>query len=186
MKPIWKLSLQDMLYQTKLRSKATIFLQLSQRSTREVDAVIPNTLKAELMAKRINVQIAAWCFFYWKETNPGADRFYWKLSNRAFNQVLLHEIKECTWDPSLKAVTSPRAQTKMAAIADFKQQDWVKQLMQEENPRQPLKKHVNPNVAFPFQDNFLVGTIHGATTKATTPSTSDIIEIQDKELSQTS
>jgi hypothetical protein len=116
----------------------------------QVDAVIPNTPKAEIMAKRMNVQIAAWCFFYWKGTNPGADRFYRKLSNRAFNQVLLHEIKECTWDPSLKAVTSPRAQTKMAAIADFEQHDWVKQLTQEENPRQPPKKHVNPNVAFPF------------------------------------
>jgi hypothetical protein len=181
MKPIQKLSLRDMLYQIKLESKAPIFLQLSQRSMREVDAVIPNTPKAKLMAKKMNVQIAAWCFFYWKETNLEADRFYWKLSNRAFNQVLLHEIKECTWDPSLKAVTSPRAQTKMVAIADFKQQDWVKQLTQEENPRQPPKKHVNPNVAFPFQDDFLVGTIHGATTKATTPSTSDIVEIQDKE-----
>jgi hypothetical protein len=120
-------------------------------------------------------------FFYWKETNPGADRFYWKLSDRAFNQVLLHETKECTWDPSLKAVTSPRAQTEMAAIADFEQQNWVKQLTQETNPRQPPKKHVNPNVAFPFQDDFSVGTIHGATTKATTPSISDIIEIQDNE-----
>jgi hypothetical protein len=181
MKPIRKLSLRNVLYQIKLKSNAPLFLQLSQCSTGEVDAVIPNTPKAELMAKRMNVQIAAWCFFYWKETNLGADRFYRKLSDRAFNQVLLHEIKECTWDPSLKAVTSPRAQTKMVAIADFKQQDWVKQLMQEENPRKPPKKHVDPYVAFPFQDNFLVGTILGATTKATTPSTLDNVEIQDNE-----
>jgi hypothetical protein len=104
-----------------------------------------------------------------------------ELSDRAFNQVLLHEIKECTWGPSLKAVTSPRAQTEIAAIANFEQQDWVKQLTQDENPRQPSKKHVNPNVAFPFQDDFSVGTIHGTTTKATTPSTSDIVEIQDTE-----
>ncbi len=179
MKPIQKLSLQDVLYQIKLKSNAPFFLQLSQCSTGEVAAVIPNTPKAKLMAKRMNIQIAAWCFFYWKETNPGVDRFYWKLSDRAFNQVLLHEIKECTWDPSLKAVTSLRAQTKMAAITDFKQQDWVKQLMQEDNPRQPPNKHVHPNVAFPFQDDFLVRTIHGTTTKATTPSTLDIVEIQD-------
>jgi hypothetical protein len=131
------------------------------------------------MAKRMNVQIAAWCHFYWKETNPEADGFYRKLSNRAFNQILLHEINKCTWDPSLKVVTLPRAQAEMAAIADFEQQDWVKQLTQEENPRQTTKKHVNPNVAFLFQDNFSVRTIHGVNAKATIPSTSDIVEIQD-------
>jgi hypothetical protein len=119
--------------------------------------------------------------FYWKETNPGADRFYRKLSDRAFNQVLLHEINKCTWDPSLKAVTLPRAQTEMAAIADFNQQDWVKQLTQEENPRQTTKKLVDPKMAFPFQDNFSVGTIHGANAKAAIPSTLDIVEIQDNE-----
>ncbi len=58
--------------------------------------------------------------FYWKEINPRADRFY-RMSDRAFNQVLLHEINKCTWDPSLKVVTLPRAQTEMAAIVDFKQ-----------------------------------------------------------------
>jgi hypothetical protein len=67
----------------------------------------------------------------------------------------------------------------MAAIGDFEQQDWVQQLTQEENPRQATKKHVDPNVAFPFQENFSVGTIHGAYAKATTPSTSNIVEIQD-------
>jgi hypothetical protein len=67
----------------------------------------------------------------------------------------------------------------MAAIADFEQQDWVKHLMQEENPRRLTKKHVDPNVAFPFQDYFSVRTIHGATAKATTPSSLDIVEIQD-------
>ncbi len=133
------------------------------------------------MAERVNVQIAAWCFFYWKDANPGADRFYRKLSDRAFNQVLLHEIKECTWDSSSKAVTSPRARSKMAAIVDFEHQDWVKQLTQEKNPMRSTKKHVGPNVAFLFQDNFFIGTIHGATAKATTPSSSDIVEIQDNE-----
>jgi hypothetical protein len=131
------------------------------------------------MAKRMNAQIAAWCHFYWKETNPGTDRFYQKLSDRAFNQVLLHEINECTWDPSFKVVTLPRAQTEMAAIADFEQQDWVKQLTQEENPRQTTKKHVYPNVAFLFQDLFSVRTIHGTNAKAIIPTTLDIVEIQD-------
>jgi hypothetical protein len=69
----------------------------------------------------------------------------------------------------------------MAAIADFEQQDRVKQLTQEENPRWSTKKHGNPNVAFLFQDNFSIGTIHGTTAKATTPSSSDIVEIQDDE-----
>jgi hypothetical protein len=73
----------------------------------------------------MNVQIAAWCHFYWKETNPGAEQFYSKLSNRAFNQMLCHEISACMWDSELKAVTSLRAQTKMAAIAEFEQQGWV-------------------------------------------------------------
>jgi hypothetical protein len=122
-KPIGKLTLWDLLYQIKLDSNAPLFLQLSQHSSGEVNAVIPNTPEAEVMAERMNIQIAAWCHFYWKETNPGADRFYQKLSERAFNQVLLHEINECTWDLSLKAVTLPRAQTEMAAIVDFGQQD---------------------------------------------------------------
>jgi hypothetical protein len=75
----------------------------------EVDVVIPNTPKAETMAEQMNVQIAAWYHYYWKETNPGAEQFYRKLSDRAFNQVLCHEISECMWDAKLKVVTSPRA-----------------------------------------------------------------------------
>ncbi len=178
-KPIRKFTLRDLLYQIKLNSNAPLFLQLSQCSLGEVNAVIHNTPKVELMAKGMNVQIAAWCHFYWKEMNPGADRFYRKLSDRAFNQVLLHEINKCTWDPSLKAVTLPKAQTEMATILDFEQQDWVKQLTQKEIPRRTTKKHVDPNVAFPFQDDFSVRTIHGANAKATIPSTLDIVEIQD-------
>ena len=34
-------------------------------------------------------------------------------------------------------------------------------------------------MAFPFQDDFSVGTIHGANAKATIPSTLAIVEIQD-------
>ncbi len=36
-------------------------------------------------------------------------------------------------------------------------------------------------MAFSFQDKFSIGTIHGATAKATTPSSLDIVEIQDNE-----
>jgi hypothetical protein len=102
---VW-LTLCDLLYRITLESKALLFLQLSQRTSGEVDAVIPNTAEAELMAEHMNVQIATWCHFYWKESNPGAKRFYCKLSKRAFSQVLLHKIGGCTWDYCMKAVTS--------------------------------------------------------------------------------
>jgi hypothetical protein len=76
-------------------------------------------------------------------------------------------------------VTLPKVQSEAAEIADFEQQDWVRQLAQEENQGQSTKKHVDPNIAFPFQDDFSIGTIHGANAKTTTPSSSDIVEIQD-------
>ncbi len=125
-----RLTLRDLLYKITVESKAPLFLQLSQRPSGKVDAVIPNSPEAELMAERMNVQIAAWCHFYWKDTNPGAEKFYRKLSDRAFSQVLLHKIVDCTWDAALKAVISPNSQLEMAATAEFKQQDWVKQLTQ--------------------------------------------------------
>jgi hypothetical protein len=59
-----RLSLQDMLYHIQLENKSPLFLQLSQCTLGEVDAVIPNTPEAELMAKQMNVQITAWCHFY--------------------------------------------------------------------------------------------------------------------------
>ncbi len=93
--------------------------------------------------------------------------------------MLIHKISECTWDPELKAVIFLRAQSEMAAIADFKQQDWVKQLNQDDNPQNTTKKHVDPNVAFPFQDKFSVGTIHGASAKATIPNTPEVVEVKD-------
>ena len=98
-----------------------------------MDAVILNTPDAKTMAEKMKVQIAAWCHFYWRDTNPGMEKFYCKLSNRAFNQVLRHEISACTWDSAAKVFTSPRAQaqTEMAAIAEFEQQDWVQQLKEE-------------------------------------------------------
>jgi hypothetical protein len=76
----------------------------------------------------------------------------------------------------LKAVTSPRAQTKMAAIALFKQHDWVQQLTQG-STKNTIKQHVDPNVAVPFQDNFLVGTIHGANAKTVTLNVNEVVEI---------
>ncbi len=90
--------LHNLLYRITLENKAPLFLQLSQHPSVEVDAIIPNTANLELMAERMNTQITAWCHFYWKELNPGAMRFYRKLLDRAFNQVLLHEIGQCTWD----------------------------------------------------------------------------------------
>jgi hypothetical protein len=176
--------LQDLLYWITLENKAPLFLQLIEHPSGDVDTNIPNTSKAKLMAERMNVQIAAWCQ---KESNPGAKRFYRKLLDRAFNQVLLHEIGQCTWDSSLKAVMSPSAQSEMSAIVEFKQQDWVKLLLQDGNAQQPTKVHVSPNVVFPFQDGFFIGTIHGASkkagapSKAAAPSATEIMETQDNE-----
>jgi hypothetical protein len=178
-----QLTLRDLLYRIMLESKAPLFLQLSQRPSGEVNAVIPNSPEAELMAERMNVQIAAWCHFYWKDTNPGAENFYRKLLVRAFSQVLLHKIADCTWDAALKAVISPNSRLEMAASAEFEQQNWVKQLTQNRGEHRPKKTHVNPNLVFPFQDDFSVGTIHGA--KVTTPTqnmaepttTAEVLEI---------
>jgi hypothetical protein len=93
--------------------------------------------------------------------------------------VLCHEISACTWDLECKAVTSPRAQTEMTAIAEFEQQDWVQQPMQGNAVQGTTKQHVDLNVAFPFQDNISVCTIHGANAnKAVTPTVNELVEIQ--------
>jgi hypothetical protein len=61
----------------------------------------------------------------------------------------------------------------------------VKFLTQDDQPQQTLKKHVDPNEAFLFQDNLLVGTIHGTNAKSTnnptTMGNTEIVEIQDDE-----
>jgi hypothetical protein len=158
------LSLQDLLYRIQLENKSLLFLQLSQRTLGEVDTVIPNTPEAELMAKQMNVQIAAWCHFYWKSTNPGGERFYKKLSDQAFNPDLLHETNKCKWDEKTRLVTSPKLQSKLLAVIEFKSEGWVKNLTQA-NANPPKKHFADPNAAFPFQDNFFVGTIHGTNTK---------------------
>ena len=102
---IARLSLRDMLYHIQLANKLPLFLQLSQGSSGEVDAVIPNMPEGELMAAWINVQVTVWCHFYWKATNLGGERFYRKLSDRAFSQVLFHESSECVWDAEEMSVT---------------------------------------------------------------------------------
>jgi hypothetical protein len=78
-------------------------------------------------------------------------------------------------------VTSPRAQTEMATIGEFEQQDWVQQLAQGSITQSTTRQHVNPNMAFPFQDDFSVGTIHGANAKAATPNVNEVVEIQDND-----
>jgi hypothetical protein len=168
--------------QIQLENKAPLFQQLSQHASGQVDAVIPNTPEAELLAKKMNVQIAAWCHFYWKSTNPGGERFYKKLSDRAFNQVMLHEISECELDGKTMTVTLPTSTSELLKVIKFKNQDWFKNLAQADSS--PPKKHfVNPNAAFPFQDDFSIGMIHGTNTKVPSreqgADESDVIEIFD-------
>jgi hypothetical protein len=55
----------------------------------------------------------------------------------------------------------PHAQSEMAAVAEFESQDWVQDLLQATSNPAKEKTFVDPNVAFPFQDDFSVGTIHG-------------------------
>ncbi len=47
-------------------------------------------------------------------------------------------------------------------MAEFKNQDWVQCILQASSAPGMIKSYIDPNVAFPFQDDFLVGTIHGA------------------------
>jgi hypothetical protein len=162
---ISKISLRDMSYHLTLERGSPLFLQLSQCTSGEVDAVIPNTPEAETKAEQINDQVAAWCINYWKDTNPGGTSFFRKLASKAFCQVLLHEVSDCTWDPTTQTVTSPHAQSEMAVVAEFENQDWVQDILQASTNFTKEKTYVDPNVAFPFQDNFLVGTIHSANAK---------------------
>jgi hypothetical protein len=67
----------------------------------------------------------------------------------------------------------------MAAIAEFEKQDWVQQLAQGTRIQNTTKQHVDPDVAFPFWDDFLVGTIHGANAKTITPNMNKVVEIQE-------
>ncbi len=58
-------------------------------------------------------------------------------------------------------MTSPHAQSEMAAVADFENQDWVRDIIQATSNPTTEKAYVDPNDAFPFEDNFSVGKIHG-------------------------
>jgi hypothetical protein len=79
----------------------------------------------------------------------------------------------------------PRAQSEMSPIAEFEQLDWVKSLSQDNASSSNKKRHVDPNVAFPFQDNFSVGTIHGSnlapTNSGVQPALLETIEIRDED-----
>ncbi len=78
-----------------------------------------------------------------------------------------------------KIITSPRARTEKAAIEEFEEQDWVKQLTGRNSATAGTgRKHVDPNVAFPFQDDFSVATIHGANA-TTKPVSNEVVELQD-------
>jgi hypothetical protein len=105
-------SLRDLLYCLTLEEGSPLFLQLSQRPSGEMDAVIPNTPEAEMKVERINNQVAAWCLTYWNDTNPGGSTFFWKLGCKAFCQVFMHKVGKCTWDLATQTVASPHAQSK--------------------------------------------------------------------------
>ena len=79
------------------------------------------------IAEHINIQAAAWCHFYWKDTNKGRERFFMKpLSERAFNGHLIHEINECSWDAKEQVMTSPRSMSKMSAMYKLESLDGLK------------------------------------------------------------
>ncbi len=61
-------------------------------------------------------------------------------------------------------MTSSGAQSNIVVIAKFESQDWVQDILKAgtASTKENAKAYVNPNVAFPFEDDFLVGTIHGA------------------------
>ncbi len=154
-----RVSLRNMLYKIKLSNKSPLFLQLSQRPLGEVDAIIPNTPEAEIMAERINIQVAAWCHYYWKDTNKGGERFFKKLAERAFNAHLNHEVSKCAWNATEQVVTSPRSVSEMSAVYEFKSLDWGKNIVKADH--NSTKKHVDPTAAFHFEEDFSVGTIYG-------------------------
>jgi hypothetical protein len=68
--------------------------------------------------------------------------------------------------------TSPGAQSELVAVLEFEDQDWVKDIINAGTANEGTKKtkaYVDPNVAFPFADDFLVGTIHGANIPKSAP-----------------
>ena len=74
----------------------------------------------------------------------------------------------------------------MASITEFEQFEWVKTLTQETNSTATKKTTHNENsMAFNFQDNFSVGTIHGTNAKTTSKDSgepaaaAEVVEIKD-------
>ncbi len=112
------------------------------------------------MPQICTIVIAAWCINYWKDTNPGGNSFFRKLAGKVFYQVLLHEVSDCSWDLATQIVTSPHTQSEIAAVAEFENQDWVQDIFQVNSNPTTEKVYIDPNVVFPFQDDFSVGTIH--------------------------
>jgi len=97
---------------------------------------------------------------------------------------MLHKIGKYEWDRKTMTVTLPTSRSELLEVIKFKNQDWVKNLAQADFS--PPKKHfVDPNAAFPFQDDFSVGTIHGTNAKAPSreqgADKSDVIEIIDND-----
>lgn len=162
-------SVRDMLYRIKLQGGGPLFLQVYQRSNGDVEAVIPNTAEAETKGEMIKRNVAAFCTFLW--TDEGLpEAFVKKLVERGMNARRIHDICKCTWDKKNQVLTTPDDRSDADAIREFENQDWVKDLVQVTNSNtthSTKKQHVDPNAAFPFQDDFSVGTIHA--NKAATP-----------------
>ena len=78
---------------------------------------------------------------------------------------MLHKISKCKWDEKTMSVILLNSQSELLAVIKFENQDWVKNLAQANN-NPPKKYFVDPNAAFPFQDDFSVGMIHGTNMKA--------------------
>ena len=162
-------SVRDMLYRIKLTSGGPLFLQVYQRSNGDVEGVIPNTAEAETKAEMIKRNVAAFCTFLWKDEGL-PDAFVKKLVERGMDARRVHAIGLCTWDKKNQVLTTPDDQSDAEAIREFENQDWVKALVQANNSTAThvtKKQYVDPNAAFPFSDDFSVGTIHG--NKATAP-----------------
>ncbi len=70
------------------------------------------------------------------------------------------------WDSSNQTVTSPRGQSEAADVAEFENQNWVEDILNGDSSskKRNAKAYANPNVTFPFGDDFSVGTIHGTNT----------------------
>ncbi len=182
---IVRFTLRNLLYRITLENKAPLFLQLSQCQSGEVNVVIPNMAKAELMAERMNVQIAAWCHFYWKDLNPGAKRFYQKLSDRAFSQVLLHKNRRLHLGFQLEGCHLSKLPNRDVSHRRDQATRLSETFVAGQQREAANKGAVDLNVAFPFQDDFSVGTIHGTNVQASTPgiaaapTATEVVEIQD-------